>query len=374
MNVLSEFLGRGPYLSLRCRKQHGDDGARRLTRDTTASGQFRSGGSVLIRPCIKLGERSKTDRRTNMCKRLSSMVMAASLVGVAIPASHAFAGSCASSCGAKKSNTIVDTAKSAGSFKTLTAALQASGLDKTLAGEGPFTVFAPTDDAFAKLPKGTVEGLLKDPPKLRSILKHHVVPGRLMASHVLGKKSLESALGQHLAITKAGGARIGGSKIISTDVLADNGVIHVIDAVMMPKADLIDVARNAGAFKTLDAAITAAGLGDALRSKGPFTVFAPTDEAFAKLPAGTLQGLLKDPEKLRSILLYHVVPGKVLAADVRQMHRAQTLEGSYVTLRTSSPTTVNGATILKTDIMAANGVIHVIDKVIVPPEKSSACK
>ncbi len=302
-----------------------------------------------------------------MLRNRINTLLVATLIAVGLPTAQALAGSCGSSCTATKSNTIVDTAKSAGSFKTLTAALKASGLDETLSGKGPFTVFAPTDKAFARLPKGTVEALLADLPRLRAILKHHVVPGRLLASEVLKRDEIPSVLGQHLKIDKKGAAKVGGSKIVATDVKADNGVIHVIDAVIMPAPDIIDVARGAGSFKTLDAAIKAAGLGDALRSKGPYTVFAPTDEAFAKLPEGALASLLKNREMLRSVLLYHVVPGRVLAADAAKLDKAKTLQGGYLTLRTTSPTRVNNATIVKTDIMAANGVIHVVDSVILPP-------
>ena len=136
-------------------------------------------------------------------------------------------------------------------------------------------------------------------------------------------------------------------------------------------ADIVDTAVTAGNFTTLVAAVKAAGLVDTLKGAGPFTVFAPTDEAFAKLPSGTLDSLLKDPEKLRSILLYHVVSGKVLAAQVTKMKTAKTLEGSPVTIHVSgSNVMVNNANVSKTDIVCDNGVIHVIDTVLMPKPKS----
>jgi uncharacterized surface protein with fasciclin (FAS1) repeats len=136
-------------------------------------------------------------------------------------------------------------------------------------------------------------------------------------------------------------------------------------------ADIVDTAVTAGNFTTLVAAVKAAGLVDTLKGAGPFTVFAPTDEAFAKLPSGTLDSLLKDPEKLRSILLYHVVSGKVLAAQVTKMKTAKTLEGSPVTIHVSgSNVMVNNANVSKTDIVCDNGVIHVIDTVLIPKPKS----
>ncbi|MGL4611394.1 MAG: fasciclin domain-containing protein [Trueperaceae bacterium] len=129
---------------------------------------------------------------------------------------------------------------------------------------------------------------------------------------------------------------------------------------------IVEVATNAGNFKTLVAAITAAGLADTLSGAGPFTVFAPTDEAFAKLPAGTVDGLLKDVPALTTILTYHVVAAKVLAADAAKLTTAKTVEGSDLTIDASSGVKINNATVTKADIEASNGVIHVIDTVLMP--------
>lgn len=132
------------------------------------------------------------------------------------------------------------------------------------------------------------------------------------------------------------------------------------------KADIVDTAVAAGSFKTLVAAVQAAGLVDTLKGKGPFTVFAPTDEAFAKLPAGTVEALLKDKAKLTKILTYHVVSGKVMAADVKT-GKVASVEGSMLSLRKDgSGVTVDGAKVTAADIAASNGVIHVIDTVIIP--------
>lgn len=131
---------------------------------------------------------------------------------------------------------IVDTAVAAGKFKTLAAALTAAGLVETLQGEGPFTVFAPTDEAFAKLPKGAVEALLKDKEKLTAILTYHVVAGKVMAADVVKVKSAKTVNGQEVTVNaSAGGVMIDNANVVKTDILCSNGVIHVIDAVMMPK-------------------------------------------------------------------------------------------------------------------------------------------
>jgi uncharacterized surface protein with fasciclin (FAS1) repeats len=130
--------------------------------------------------------------------------------------------------------------------------------------------------------------------------------------------------------------------------------------------DIVDTAVSAGQFNTLAKALTEAGLIETLKGKGPFTVFAPTDEAFAKLPAGTLEALLADKAKLTAVLTYHVVPGKVTASDVVKLTEAKTVQGQNVKINTMGGVMVNDAHVVKTDVMASNGVIHVIDKVILP--------
>jgi uncharacterized surface protein with fasciclin (FAS1) repeats len=129
--------------------------------------------------------------------------------------------------------------------------------------------------------------------------------------------------------------------------------------------DIVDTAVGAGSFKTLATALGAAGLVDTLKGKGPFTVFAPTDEAFAKIPKADLEALLKDKAKLTAVLTYHVVAGKVMAAEVKA-GKVKTVQGSEITISTTSGVSVNNAKVIKTDIVADNGVIHVIDTVIMP--------
>jgi uncharacterized surface protein with fasciclin (FAS1) repeats len=129
---------------------------------------------------------------------------------------------------------IVDTAVNAGSFSTLVSAIKAAGLVETLKGAGPFTVFAPTDDAFAKLPTGTVEGLLKDLPKLKKILTYHVVSGKVMAADVVKLKSAKTVEGSDVKIDASNGVKVNASTVTTPDVAADNGVIHIIDTVLLP--------------------------------------------------------------------------------------------------------------------------------------------
>jgi len=141
------------------------------------------------------------------------------------------------------------------------------------------------------------------------------------------------------------------------------------------RQDIVDTAVGAGSFETLVAAVKAAGLVEALKGEGPLTVFAPTDEAFAALPDGTLEALLKDKDALGTILKYHVVPGRVLAKDVVNLHEAETLLGEKVRIDASSAgVKVNDSRVVKTDVLASNGVIHVIDKVLLPPEKKMSTR
>jgi len=262
---------------------------------------------------------------------------------------------------------IVDTAVAAGQFKTLVAAVKAAGLVDVLKADGPFTVFAPTDAAFEKLPKGTLESLLKpeNKAKLTAILKYHVVSGRVMAAEVLKTESLRTVLGAYVAVKRdKGGVLVDGAKVVKTDIAAANGVIHVIDTVLVPK-DIVDTAVAAGGFTSLVTAVKAAGLVETLKGDGPFTVFAPTDEAFKKLPEGTVDRLLRpeNRKQLQAVLTYHVVPGKLLLGE----QRPATVQGSTVHVVSAGTVLVNNAQVVKPDIIVANGVIHAIDTVLIPP-------
>lgn len=289
--------------------------------------------------------------------------------------------------GEAASKTIVDIAVEDGRFTTLVAAVQAAGLAETLSGEGPFTVFAPTDDAFAALPEGTLDSLLlpENKQQLTDILLYHVVPGKVMASDVAGLdgKMADTALeGKQIAIkVDMGSVYLNEtSQVIITDIEASNGVIHVIDTVLMPPSDetatgamdIVDTAVADGRFTTLVTAVQAAELVDTLKGEGPFTVFAPTDDAFAALPEGTLETLLlpENKQQLTDILLYHVVPGKVMAADVVGLTSAPTVLGKDATVKVEDGKVFlnDNVEIIITDIETSNGVIHVIDTVLLPPQ------
>ncbi len=281
--------------------------------------------------------------------------------------------------GRVRADDIVDTAVRAGSFKTLAAALQAADLVDALKGDGPLTVFAPTDEAFAKLPEGTVESLLKaeNRKQLIDILTYHVVDGFVPASKAVKLTGAKTLNGQRIDISaKNDSVSVDEASVIQADIVCDNGIIHVVDQVLLPATDNIAAtASKAGQFSTLVAAAKAAGLVEALSGDGPLTVFAPTDDAFGKLPAGTVETLLQ-PEnraKLASILKYHVVPGRIYSEDALAAGSARTLQGESIQIgRSGDSATVNDANLVATDLDASNGVIHVIDSVILPPERQTS--
>ena len=293
----------------------------------------------------------------------------------------------ASTCNANqqaKLTDIVHTAQHAGQFNTLLAALEAADLADALRGPGPFTVFAPTDKAFAALPAGTVESLLKpeNKAKLQAILKYHVVAGKVMSSDLIKYNNAKTLHGNKVQLT----LRVNNARVTKPDIKTTNGVIHVLDRVILPDSakpiaghatnkapartdkTIVQTAIDAGQFNTLVTAIKAADLAEALSGKGPFTVFAPTDAAFAKLPAGTVESLVK-PEnkaKLQAILKYHVIPAKLGSNDIVTAHTVKTLSGKPIYPSLS----VDDAALQTKNIYCRNGVIHVIDTVIVPKEAS----
>jgi transforming growth factor-beta-induced protein len=272
---------------------------------------------------------------------------------------------------AKPAN-IVETAVNAGSFKTLAAALGAAGLADTLKGRGPFTVFAPTDEAFAKLPAGTVEELLKpeNRAKLRSILLYHVARGNLNSAMLGEHSGVATQNGMRVQIKPVdGGLMINGAKVIAPDVIATNGTIHAIDTVLLPPGNIVETAVGAGSFKTLAAALGAAGLVGALQGRGPFTVLAPSDEAFAKLPAGTVEELLKPENRatLRRILLNHVIRGNFDSSAVANLKSVRTQAGKSLPVKiVDGKVMIGDSTVVAADVLSSNGIIHVIDSVLIP--------
>ena len=280
------------------------------------------------------------------------------------------------SCAQEKS--IVSIASETADLSTLVTAVKAGELVDVLSGEGPFTVFAPTNAAFEALPDGVLDNLLKPENKetLQAILKYHVVAGSIMSTDLKDGQNAETVQGEAITVNLTNGVKINNASVVSADIKAANGVVHVIDQVILPPSmleeqtpNIVDLAVATPSLSTLVAAVKAGGLVETLQGEGPFTVFAPTDEAFAALPEGTLASLLKPENKdqLVSILTYHVVAGKVLSTDLKDGMEAKTVQGESITIDLSDGAKVNGAVVAMPDVMASNGVVHVINKVILPP-------
>jgi len=276
---------------------------------------------------------------------------------------------------------IVEIAIANGSFETLVTAVQIAGLVETLQSPGPFTVFAPTDDAFSALfsaiGPGATEFVLANPDVLGGILLYHVVSGAVLSTDLKDGKSVTTVAGTDVEIGVGDEITINSSVVIIPDVVAKNGVIHVIDAVLIPPdfvvpGDIVETAVAAGSFDTLVAAVTAAGLAGALEfSEGnKLTVFAPTDDAFAALPDGLVGTLLEDENigTLTDILLYHVVGTQALSTDLSDGQTITTLQGQDVTVSINAAGIfINQSEVIIPDILVTNGVIHAINAVLLFP-------
>lgn len=283
--------------------------------------------------------------------------------------------------------TVVDIAvDTEGEFTILEAALTEAGLVDALSGEGPFTVFAPTDAAFEALLEDLgieAEDLLGH-PQLAEVLQYHVVSGKVMSSD-LTDGEVETLLGEMVTID-AGTFMVNDAEIAVDaelfDLEAMNGVVHVIDQVLVPEvfeldateeeeeelSGIVEIAQGNDDFSILVEALVAADLVSALEADGPFTVFAPTNDAFAAL-LETLdiekQDLLDHPD-LADVLLYHVVDGKVLSTDLEDGMEPETLQGEMLMISLGDDVMVNESTVINADIEASNGVIHAVDAVLVP--------
>lgn len=283
---------------------------------------------------------------------------------------------------------IVDTAVAAGDFGTLVTALQAAGLDATLADETQsFTVFAPTNAAFAMIDPETLNLLIADTDALSSVLLQHVVSGEVnsVTAYTLNGSSATTASDAAIPVainTELDTLTFGGATVQTTDIYTTNGIIHVIDTVVVadvelptPPASIVDVAVNNGSFTTLVAALQATGLDTVLDDpESTFTVFAPTDAAFALLGQDTIDALLADPDTLKDILLYHVISGaEILQDGAITVAQSGSNKVDMANLRKTALTLadsrlyINKSAVSLADVMADNGVIHVVDQVILPP-------
>mmetsp|Transcript_11427 Transcript_11427/g.28156 ORF Transcript_11427/g.28156 Transcript_11427/m.28156 type:complete len:354 (+) Transcript_11427:107-1168(+) len=262
-------------------------------------------------------------------------------------------------------------------FETLAAAVSAAGLADTLSGDGTFTVFAPANSAFDALPSGLVEQLLKPEwlPHLTDVLLYHTLGSKVMSGDL--SDGDVTAINDGTLTINTDPPSVNDIAIIAPiDAEADNGVVHGIESVLTPSwisTDIVDIGAGDDMFSTLVAAVQAAGLVDALKGPGPLTLFAPTNDAFAALPEGTLDDLLlpENKEKLGDILKYHVVAGNVPSTSLEN-GMVPTLLGEKVKVDLTDGAKINGANVISPDVLANNGMIHVIDAVLIPPNDADS--
>jgi uncharacterized surface protein with fasciclin (FAS1) repeats len=308
-------------------------------------------------------------------KIIQKFVSLSALAGVSV----AFLlGGCSSDSDSSDSGAKTITSIAAGNtnLTKLVKNLKATGLDKTLEGTGPFSVFAPTDEAFAAI-ESVVAGLTTE--QVTQILKYHVISGTVKSSDIKNESKAATVNGESVFLTVSGGAVTvnGGAKVTTADVTASNGVVHIIDKVLLPDGfgSIVDAAKKRYMLSTLVSSVVTADLANTLSGAGTYTVFAPTNTAFSAIQS-TVDSLVKTPSTLANVLLFHTLGTKVLssaitatATSVSPLFTTSNEKISVVLDGTSvkvSGGSTSGATVSEADIVTNNGVIHVIDKVLVP--------
>jgi len=288
---------------------------------------------------------------------------------------------------------IFELAQNVPDLSTLVTALIAGQLNDALSGTGPFTVFAPTNEAFDHLGVETLKHLLdpKNIKELDAVLEYHVIVGAaIFAKDLKPEQKVKTIQGDSLDITasRRSGVQINGvAKVTAADNAATNGVVHIINAVLIPPAppappgpatkNIVELAQSVPDLSTLVTALVAGGLTGELSIPGAFTVFAPTNEAFAKIPAATLAHLLdpKNVKELDAVLEYHIISGAAIySKDLKPYQQVETLEGDNVTIAVAGRVIVNSATVTAADNAATNGVVHIIDGVLLPPASAPPSK
>jgi uncharacterized surface protein with fasciclin (FAS1) repeats len=290
-------------------------------------------------------------------------------------------------------------------FSTLVGFIVNAGLVEILSGKGPFTVFAPTNDAFAALSEETVASLTANTTLLAQVLTYHVMPGKILAADLKENMETKTVEGSTVKVESLDPYMINDATVITADIMATNGVIHVIDTVLIPTIDLdsddatdpkatmdvpttmdppvsvepnteaspltgsiVDLAAATEDLSTLAGLLGQAGFLDVLNGPGPFTVFAPTNAAFASLYGPIRNYIVRTPSLLNAVLAYHVINGTAaFSTDMELNMMAMTLEGCPVTVTSLSPVMINRAVVTTADIEASNGVIHIIDAIMLPP-------
>ena len=284
--------------------------------------------------------------------------------------SHALAGM-VGTINVVNNGTVVDIIVNSENHTTLETAVLQANLATTLSGDGPFTVFAPSDEAFNSVPANLLSELLADNDALTSVLLHHVHSGNAMSTDLSDGMQVLTLNNDNLIVAIDGtNVMIDMATVTQPDILASNGVVHVIDMVLVPTTNdqtVMDIISNSPVHTTLETAITAADLDETLSGDGPYTIFAPSDDAFDGLPDGALDLILANTEQLTGLLLNHVHSGNVLSTDLADGMEVPTLNETSLTVSIEGMTImIDFATVTQADLTASNGVVHIIDKVLLP--------
>jgi uncharacterized surface protein with fasciclin (FAS1) repeats len=328
----------------------------------TASGYYAaSPGKLQVRITPTGTKTVAIDATLEITKGSIQTIVAADAVGGGAPLGAYVVDELKGDAPAPKS--IVEIAVGNPNFSSLVGALTSAGLVETLSGAGPFTVFAPTNDAFSKL------SALPDGDALKEVLLYHVAAGKLDAKTLLKNGSVKTLQGQVVTVKRMGDKVILNDSVMVTtaDIQASNGIIHVIDTVLIPPKSIVEIAVGNPNFSSLVGALSSAGLVEALSGEGPFTVFAPTNDAFSKLSA------VPSGDALKEVLLYHVAAGKLDAKTLLKNGSVKTLQGQVVSVKLVGDKVILNDSVMVTtaNIKASNGIIHVIDTVLIPPAPKS---
>lgn len=272
--------------------------------------------------------------------------------------------------------TVVDIIVNSEDHNILETAVVQANLAETLSGNGPFTVFAPSDDAFDGLPAGALDLILANTEQLTNLLLNHVHPGNVLSTDLSDGMMVPTLNETELTVSIDGmTVMIDLAAVTQVDLIASNGVVHVIDKVLLPDfgqedTTVYSIIKASPIHNTLEAAIDAAELGETLSGDGPFTVFAPTDDAFDALPAGVLDDLLADIPLLSETLLNHVHSGNVLSTDLSDGMEVPTLNDNVLVVSIDAGSVmIDMSTVIQADIVANNGVVHVINTVLVADDE-----
>merc|ERR1712142_57582 len=321
--------------------------------------------------------------RTSQTKMKSTFLLAFCLcVANAIPRVPLYSRDVLNFEKSRASKNIVQLAEEL-ELNTLVELVKLAGLDEALSGEGPFTLFAPSDHAFDLLPFEIRQYLASNITALQEVLSYHVVPGTVLSKDLSNELLADTLLKgaqiriniythENETVVTATGAPV---NLKMVDQMASNGVIHVIEKVVwpIPMGSIIDVTSTAKELSTLQVALTTAGLNDTLKADGNFTLFAPSDLAFAKIPTDELNSLLKNKKKLTEVLTFHVVGMTQYSMGLYDDEMLKTLQGTSITINIKEGrVTVTGGDVIsgviRPDIPVTNGVIHVIDTVLMPSD------